>query len=405
MPSSDLAGARRAITALLAAAVLVACGSADDGAVPVTGVDATASEGGGTTVSTTTTPDAGTSTTTGDPADRDTSVPGPYAVGRRTVTVADPDRPGRTLTVDLWYPTDETGGAPSAYEFAPGIGFDSTVALDGPAVSEAGPFPLVVYSHGSGGMRYVASFFTEVLASHGVVVAAPDHAGNTSLDELFGTADPLGVVARNRPLDVSAVISAILDRSVAPEISRSVDRARVGVAGHSFGGHTALAIGGGFGDVPPDERVSALVLMAPASVGLSDEELAAVDIPTMVLSGTLDTITPIEPHTERVAALVSGRPLLRVDLIGATHQSFSDVCEYTVLLRRLPAVDDAIVDLVEERAGDTCGPDVLDVDEAQALVNRYAIAFLLSELTAEGDAADALDPRHAPEVVELERVG
>lgn len=383
--------------ALLVALVLVFAGCSSG--------DLSSDDAAGAPETTTTTERTGESTTTSAAVETlDAAQPGPFSVGRRTVSVVDPERVDRTLTVDIWYPTDAADGARSTYSFAPGIEYDSAVALDDPAVSSGGPFPLVVYSHGSGGLRYVASYFTERLASHGVVVVAPDHAGNTTIDQFLGTSDTPDVISRNRPLDVSAVISATIDGSVAPDIAAALDPDRIGVAGHSFGGYTALAIGGGVGDTPADARVSALVAMAPAAGRLADTELAAIDVPTLVLSGTLDTITPIEPNTVRTVELVAGRPLLRIDLVGATHQSFTDVCDYTVLLRELPDVGQEALDLVDEQADRTCDPDVLDVEQAQDLVNRYAISFLLAELTGDPAAAAALDASGAPDTVVFELI-
>lgn len=384
---------RRALPALLVPALLAAACSSDDAAVPATGAPTPTSE----------TPAEEATTTTAAEAEveaLDTAEAGPYRVGRQTVTVTDPDRPDRTLTVDLWYPTDAEDGEPSTYSFAPGIEYDSDEALDAPPVAE-GPFPLVVYSHGSGGLRYVASFFTERLASHGVVVAAPDHAGNTTLDQFLGSSAPPDVNARNRPLDVSAVLDALLEGGLASDVSAQIDAEQIGVAGHSLGGYTAFAVGGGVDDIPADDRVSALVAMAPASERLDDDELRAVDVPTMLLSGTLDDTTPIDPDTERPADLIAGRPLVRIDLEGATHQSFSDVCHYVEILPELPAVTPEILDLVSEQAGRTCDDDVLDVDRAQELVNRYAIAFLLAQLTGDEAAAAALDPDQAPDEAEV----
>ena len=59
-----------------------------------------------------------------------------------------------------------------------------------------------------------------------------------------------------------------------------INERAIGVAGHSFGGFTALAMASGFHrpansiDVPPDRRVKAIVPIAPASSSLSDAELA-----------------------------------------------------------------------------------------------------------------------------------
>lgn len=346
-----------------------------------------------------------TSTTVADPVPEalDTAVLGPYSVGRRTVTITDPEREDRTLTTDIWYPTDTTDGDASTYSFAPGIEYDSEVALDAPPVSADGPFPLVVYSHGSGGLRYVASYFTETLASHGVVVVAPDHAGNTTIDQFLGASDPTEVVAANRPADVSVVITAVLDGSADSEVSDAVDPDEIAVTGHSFGGYTALANGGGVGalSLEADDRVDAVIAFAPAAALLSDDDLAAIDVPTMVVSGTLDTTTPIDPNTERTTEFATGRPLYRVDLEGATHQSFTDVCDYGPLLSGLPDVSPEILQLVDDQAGNTCDPDVLDVDVAQDLINRYAIAFLLAELTGSSEAQAVLDSAEVPDVVDL----
>ena len=384
---------RHRLLAVLTAVLLVLAGCGDDDA----GDDAAPTSTTAVSADDTTTTKAAASV---DPLDA--SELGPYSVGRRTVTVTDPANDGRELVTDIWYPTDVTDGEASTYSFAPGIEYDSEVALDSPAVSADGPFPLVVYSHGSGGLRYVASYFTETLASYGVVVVAPDHAGNTTVDQFLDTTDSREVIARNRPLDVSAVITAMIDGSVDAEITGAVDPDHIGVTGHSLGGYTTLAIGGGVDAVPveADDRVDALVAMAPAAGGLSDDDLASVDIPTMVISGTLDTTTPIDPNTERTTELVTGRPLVRVDLEGATHQSFTDVCDYTVLLRELPDVSQDILDLVDQQAGNTCDPEVLDVDRAQELIDDYAIAFLLAELTDDPSAQAALDAP-APDEVDL----
>ena len=335
-----------------------------------------------------------------------TSALGPYEIGRRTISITDPARGGRELTTDIWYPTDAIEGEPSTYSFVPGIEYDSEVALDAPPVSADGPFPLVVYSHGSGGIRYVSGFFTELLASHGFVVVAPDHAGNTTLDRFLDSSAPREEIILNRPLDVSAVLTAVLDGSVDAEVASAVDPERIGVTGHSFGAYTALAIGGGVEalDLEADDRFDAIVAFAPAVDALTDEDMSAIDVPTMVVSGTLDETTPIDPNTERTVAAVTGRPLHRVDLRGATHQSFTDVCDYTVLLRELPDIGEDLLAFVDEFAGRTCDDDVLDVEVAQELINRYAVAFLMAQLDGSTDAAAVLEERPGGDVVDYSRL-
>ena len=244
----------------------------------------------------------------------------------------------------------------------------------------------MIYSHGSGGLRYVASFFTELLASHGFVVASVDHVGNTAIESIAGTETPREVNARNRVLDVQFLITEMLASSDAAEgqFSGTVDAESIGVSGHSFGGFTTLASVGGYatdlGDVAGDDRVDALVAMAPASGINSDAELEAVDVPTLLLSGTEDTTTPIDPDTEKAWDLVSGRPLWRVDLTDAGHQSFTDVCRYQDVV--LPALDapQVLTDAVDEFALEGCVPELMPIDQAHDLINRNAVAFLLTYL-------------------------
>ena len=38
-----------------------------------------------------------------------------------------------------------------------------------------GPYPVVFFSHGSGGIRMQSTYLTVALASHGYVVVSPDH--------------------------------------------------------------------------------------------------------------------------------------------------------------------------------------------------------------------------------------
>jgi predicted dienelactone hydrolase len=313
---------------------------------------------------------------------------GPFAVGRTTFAAVDAGRGDRALLVDVWYPVDprDATGPPSQYDLLL-TRLESRVAQADVPVSGRGPFPLVVFSHGNGGIRFQSFFLTETLASHGFVVAAPDHTGNTTLDLLLGTGDSLPVAAVNRPGDVSFVISRMLERNADPgdAFAGSIDRGRVGVAGHSFGGFTALAVASGFLGVPPDPRVRAIVPISPASSVLDDAALASIRVPTLVIGGTSDVTTPVEPESTRPFALVAGRPRLRVDVQRGGHFSFTEICAISEAFEASGVPDfarDALAGGVEEG----CVPELIPIDEAHRLTNLYAVAFLRIHL--------ASDPRY-----------
>jgi predicted dienelactone hydrolase len=306
---------------------------------------------------------------------------GPYGVGYTTFTASDPARGGRTLTVDVWYPTDPTTttGEPASLPLlvtslpVPGVRADAEPA--------DGPFPLVVFSHGSGGVRFQSWFLLQAMASAGYVVVAPDHAGNTSLDVLGGTVDPFEVIAANRPRDVSFVIDSIVDRSASPAdaLAGTVDASRIAVAGHSFGGFTALAVAGGYDGAAPDERVDAIVPIAAASGLLTDEELAAVDVPTLLLAGTEDVTVPLAAAAERPWAEIEGRPSWRVDVVDAGHNSFTNVCDLldALLTAGLPPV---LLQFLVESAEEGCAPTLIPIEEAHRLTVQYVLAFLRTTL-------------------------
>ncbi len=208
-------------------------------------------------------------------------------------------------------------------------------------------------------------------------------------------------------LDVDVLIDQMLDQSASTDgrFAGTVDPERIGVTGHSFGAFTALATAGGSrtssGAIPADERVDAIVAMAPASRLNSDEELESIDVPTLLVSGTLDETTPIEPQTERPWELIPGRPLWRVDITDAGHQSFTDVCRYQELLPTFADVPPILIDAVDEYASEGCAEGFMPIDEAHRLINRASIAFLLAYVAGD-DGYEAFLAEELPgEVVQV----
>lgn len=363
MPSTK----RLVIAVLLVVAALGGCSSDDDSASDATVAESTTTEAGSTDP---------TGLDEGEAADDDAPAPeepGPFPVGRRTQTVSDPEREGRTLTVEVWYPA-AAEGEPTPYEIIPGVEFDSELSTVDAEPSPEGPFPVVVFSHGSGGIRQQTATIVETVASHGFVVVAADHAGNTAIDQLTGTETDRATTALNRVGDVRFLIDQVEQGALAADVA---DVERLAVMGHSFGGFTSLAIAGGFGDIPADDRVDAIIPLAPASSLLSDETLSAIDVPMLLVTGSADETTPLDPESTRPLALASGEARL-VEIDGGSHTVVTNICDIA------DAVEDATIDLppsaadgVAALAGTTCEPTApLSVEEAFQITERHVVSFL-----------------------------
>ncbi|MFT4217912.1 MAG: hypothetical protein QM619_12125 [Micropruina sp.] len=129
--------------------------------------------------------------------------------------------------------------------------------MDAP-VAAGGPFPVVTFSPGLGGVRTQNTAWAEELASRGYVVAALDHLydsaavvlrdGQTNTTQVGATGDQAedrrGAVEWTaiRAADLSFALSELsrLDRDAAGMFHGKLDVRRAAVAGHSLGGAAAL---------------------------------------------------------------------------------------------------------------------------------------------------------------------
>lgn len=302
--------------------------------------------------------------------------PGSYDVGRTTLSYIDTARGDRPIVIDVWYPIrGQSDLVFSSYDLV-FTQLPSTVARADATVA-AGQHPLIVFSHGSQGIRFQSFFLAEALASHGFIVASPDHAGNTAADLVFDTVAPFEQVVIDRPLDLRFVIDQMLANQDDPDslFFDHIDAARIGAMGHSFGGYTTLALAGGVdGVVAADPRLKAIAPLAPASGLLSDEQLSGVLPPALIVGGTQDSTTPIDDNSTRPFELMVESMRQQVDLIDAGHQSFTNICIFSDTLLDA-GIPDTLIGFLLGNADEGCAPNLLPIDRAHELTQLYVVAF------------------------------
>ncbi|GMV43202.1 MAG: hypothetical protein AMXMBFR64_49180 [Myxococcales bacterium] len=331
------------------------------------------------------------------------------AVGLTTLTVQTPA--GRTLPGIVWYPAVTDG------TFTPEVflGLLAGQGLRDAPVAEGGPWPLIVFSHGSQAFKEQSLFLVEGLTRHGYVVAAVDHIGNTFMTQ---NEEKMGEVARERPRDISALI----DRLMAPEsgdpswFSTHIDFDRIAAAGHSFGGYTVMALAGGVLSVPQsvvdecalkpkdlicsvisqgdpgpldlrDPRVDAVIAMTPGGyMAFREEGLTSVAVPTMIMGGLADDVTTMDDEILPFYEGIPGTKYLWT-LAHGQHFTWSDFCLIVPFLSE---------ELAAQFGADLCKPDApLPIATAHTLIFDMSLAFFDAWLRDDQDAAARLQPSWA----------
>jgi len=253
---------------------------------------------------------------------------GQHPVGVRTLKVL--ATPERELETELWYPADAAIAGDDldprtqdGFEVMPGLAVKQSAVRDAPA--EVGQFPAVLFSHGHGSHRRSSNFLCTHLASHGYLVVAADHAGNTTSDLIqivLGkrTGDPAAYMAEvmaNRPRDVQALAGALREL---PDLS-TLWNGNVGLLGHSLGGWTILVAAG---------AVPAGAVVAMCSSGGPDSRVGsllenAIDfawsetVPTLFLASEMDAIVPLASTQQLFGNARGAKQMLVLDRAGHFH--------------------------------------------------------------------------------------
>ena len=268
---------------------------------------------------------------------------GEYETGTRPITLVNPnqvdvlaldseaDEPSelplydRPLDIQLWYPSFPGAiGRKDLRAFLRDA--ETEVSLFGQAtkwaapVVNAGPFPLVIVSHGYPGNRFLLSHLAENIASKGYIVASIDHTDST-----YRTQAAFGSTLRNRSLDQLFVLNemALLNADSDSFLYGLINTDNTAIIGYSMGGYGAVITAGGgvteqsvqfpfsppFGTLGihesgsdshnalPDPRVKTAIAFAPwgRNFGFFDaDSLAGIQIPMLFVAGSEDDVSLYE---------------------------------------------------------------------------------------------------------------
>ena len=300
---------------------------------------------------------------------------GEYQVGTQVIHMVDNDRSAwygqessnpREIMVRVWYPAQPQEGdlkAPYLYNekligdmVSEGFGIPKYLMknlsnINGNSWSEAQPvnekFPVIIFSHGIGGLKTQNTTQMEEMASHGYVVFSCDHAydagvsifpgdriifGKTNIPDNLTKEEKWNM--RRAQLDYRAAdIQFLLDEMdrenfLSVALKNSLDLEHIGVFGHSFGGGTSVVV------ASVDERID-------ACFGL---DAWFLPVPSNVLNSDLNKpfihlgqVSWKEKENYLKLDTLAGNNSawsVRLDVQGATHYDFTDFSQFSKLTKK-----------------------------------------------------------------------
>lgn len=298
--------------------------------------------------------------------------------------------------------------------------------------------PLVVISHGFGADRRFFAYLAKHLASHGLTVVAVEHPGSNvsallslppadiapadialndlPLDDLAEAAAQSRVLPATEFLDRPRDITYVLDRLErlnrhSYSLRDRLNTDQVSFIGHSLGGYTGLALAGAALDLRSlesycqtlnpvnlspadwlqcaaldlpvkyanlrDDRITQLMVANPLTGLLFGEAgLSRVRVPTLMLAGTHDTVTPMASQQLRPFMQLSGTKHL-LTMLGGSHLSVGDPNNLNADLARIPFMPEL--------------PDATTTS-LRAFVQGISLSFVMQQTDEAEDYASALDP-------------
>jgi dienelactone hydrolase len=214
--------------------------------------------------------------------------------------------------VDRSRPTEDPTGTRSAAT--------RTLITDVYVPRGKGPFPLIAFAHGFNGNPGKLTQLLGAWARAGYVVVAPAFPLTNDL-----TPAP-GVLAdyAHQPADVKFAVDRVIKlshRRRSP-LFHKVDPSRMGLAGHSLGGVTAL--GATFNTCCRDPRIDALVIMDSRLAPYGNDTFVFRKLPLLIIHLTGDPVVPFSFAQELFVAARPPKYLMALST-GVHFEPYEDV--------------------------------------------------------------------------------
>jgi len=298
-----------------------------------------------------------------------------YDVGVSTLTLIDETRETppcldyagsdeRRLVTEVWYPI----------RYNPDRFVEEE--RDAPADRSGGPYPLVIWSHGFMGRRNKTTYLSMELVRRGYVVAAPDYP-HTSLGSpcLSWPSD-----GSQQGLDVRFLVDSLLDLSRRPGsfLADMVDAERIGTAGYSYGGFTAILAG--YSATLGDPRIKAVLALAPFACLFDEDLFGQRSVPLMIMAGDRDGLAVFPSNAERPYRLAPP-PKYLVRVHGGNHTGLAGIKGLTF--------DPKVGAILRLSGLDPSDPSSIDPYEfPPGLMRELAVSFFDMVDDVEGSMAD-----------------
>jgi len=262
-----------------------------------------------------------------------------FQIGQKSIRATDLSRDGRMVDLLVYYPADSSGE-------------------DVPVATPAGNgFPVVSFGHGyMMPVRYYENIWTS-LVPEGYVVVLPD-----SETKMFPSHSEFG-------LDLAFALEHMLaENNDSSSIFYQHLSSESCLMGHSMGGGSAVL------GAEHYSGINALAVLSPLDTRPSSAEAAkSVTIPSLVITGSNDFITPPRKHALPVFNALSSPVKIYLSIKGGNHCNM--------------AIKNRLCDFAER----TRPGNKISRDEQHAIINRYLLPWLEYTLKGSNEAKKELE--------------